>query len=86
MLWHGTWYWEDGRPVQVSDTIGAGDAFLAGLLAAFLVRRESPRMALAAACRAGEFVAAADGATPAYQCDGDGKLRLLTFQREARAL
>lgn len=78
MLWHGTWYWEEGRPVKVSDTIGAGDAFLAGLLAALLWRRESPQAALAAACRMGEFVAAADGATPAYQCDRDGKPRPLS--------
>lgn len=75
LLWYGTWYWEDGRPVQVSDTIGAGDAFVAGLLAAWLVRGESPSAALASACRVGEFVAAADGATPAYQCDRDGAPR-----------
>lgn len=78
MLWHGTWYWEDGRPVEVRDTIGAGDAFLAGMLTAFLVRRASPPAALAAACRVGEFVAGADGATPAYRCDPAGQPRSLT--------
>jgi fructokinase len=72
LLWHGTWYWEDGKAVKVADTIGAGDAFLAGFLAAFLGRRQSPRAALAAACRVGEFVAAADGATPSYDCDREG--------------
>lgn len=73
MLWHGTWYWEEGRPVKVSDTIGAGDAFLAGLLAALFLRMASPQAALTAACRVGEFVAAADGATPAYRCDANGR-------------
>ncbi len=77
-LWHGTWYWEEGRPVKVSDTIGAGDAFLAGLLTARLVRGESPPAALAAACRVGEFVAAADGATPPYQIERDGQPRPLS--------
>ena len=78
MLWHGTWYWEAGRPVKVSDTIGAGDAFLAGLLSALFVRKASPQAALTAACRVGEFVAAADGATSAYRCDRDGQLRPLS--------
>jgi fructokinase len=73
LLWHGTWFWEAGCPVRVADTIGAGDSFLAGFLAALLVRRDLPQPALAAACRVGEFVAAADGATPSYRCDGDGQ-------------
>jgi len=73
LLWHGTWFWEAGSPVKVADTIGAGDSFLAGFLAALLGRGESPQTALAAACRVGEFVAAADGATPSYRCDGEGR-------------
>ncbi|HYP17640.1 MAG TPA: PfkB family carbohydrate kinase [Opitutus sp.] len=67
LLWDGEWFWEDARPVQVRDTVGAGDAFLAGLLGALLARSASPHDALAQACRLGEFVASQDGATPAYE-------------------
>jgi fructokinase len=73
LLWDDTWAWEPGRPVAVRDTIGAGDAFLAGFLAACFARQESPRDALARACRLGEFVAAHDGATPAYDVDARGR-------------
>jgi len=65
LLWDGGWYWEDARPVTVRDTVGAGDAFLAGLLTG-LLRGDAPGAALAKACRVGEFVAASDGATPDY--------------------
>lgn len=60
-----TWFWESGRPVAVSDTIGAGDAFLAALLAR-LLSGAPPAEALRFACRLGEWVATQRGATPAY--------------------
>lgn len=66
LLWDGEWFWEDARPVAVRDTVGAGDAFLGGLLGALLKRGGSPRKALEQACRLGEFVASQDGATPHY--------------------
>jgi fructokinase len=75
LLWKDRWYWEDSRPVVVRDTIGAGDAFLAGFLAALLVRRASPGNALARAARLGEFVAAHDGATPSYFFSRNGEPR-----------
>lgn len=75
LLWDDAWWWENGRPVAVRDTIGAGDAFLAGFLAAHFVRREKPGEALASACRLGEFVAAHDGATPDYVVDRRGRAR-----------
>ena len=63
----GTWYWEPARPVKVVDTIGAGDAFLATLLAGLLLTPgAAPAKLLAAACRRGEWVARQRGATPAY--------------------
>lgn len=74
LLWDGSWFWEPARPTVVRDTVGAGDAFLAAFLAARLVRRVSPRLALAKACRLGEFVAGRDGATPPYRCDARGYL------------
>lgn len=73
LLWAGDWAWANGRPVAVRDTVGAGDAFLAGFLAAHLRRRETPKQALASACRLGEFVAAHDGATPPYTIDAAGR-------------
>lgn len=73
LLWDGEWRWEAARRVKVRDTIGAGDAFLAGLLAGLLVRRQGPRAALAHACRMGEFVAARDGSMPSYRCGPRGR-------------
>lgn len=72
LLWGDEWFWEPARPVVVRDTVGAGDAFLAAFLAAHLERKETPRDALRAACRLGEFVAARDGATPPYRCNSRG--------------
>lgn len=72
ILADGAWHWVKARPVTVRDTVGAGDAFMAGLLAGLLLHRESPAAALERACRMGEFVAAQDGATPAYETDGQG--------------
>lgn len=65
LWWDGKWYWEDARPVEIRDTVGAGDAFLAGLLTGVL-RHRPAKESLAAACRIGEFVAGSDGATPEY--------------------
>ena len=59
------WCWEAGRPVQVADTVGAGDAFLAAFISGWL-RGTAPAAGLAAACRLGEWVASQPGATPAY--------------------
>lgn len=73
LLWEGAWLWEAGRPVKVRDTVGAGDAFLGGLLGAWLGRGASPAQALSDAARVGEFVAGSDGATPAYRLSAGGR-------------
>lgn len=66
-LWHaGTWTEHPGYTVAVRDTVGAGDAFLAGLLHARLAGRDG-REALDFACRLGAYVASQSGATPAYR-------------------
>lgn len=75
LLWNDRWFWEEGRPTAVRDTVGAGDAFLATLLAGLLAHGLAPAHALANACRVGEFVAARDGATPPYTCDARGRPR-----------
>jgi len=69
LLWDGEWIWEKAQPVEVRDTVGAGDAFLGALLAALLGGRASPSAALTYACRVGEFVASQDGATPSYESE-----------------
>jgi fructokinase len=76
LLHAGVWHWAGGRPITLRDTVGAGDAFTAGLLAGLLRYQESPGRALERACRLGEFVASADGATPDYRLDPSGQPRL----------
>lgn len=58
-----TWLWEPGQPVEVIDTVGAGDSFLAALLC-HLLNAVSPDEALRRAARRGERVAGLRGATP----------------------
>lgn len=72
LLLEGTWHWSEARRVEVRDTIGAGDAFLAALVAGLLGNTAQPERILAGACRLGEFVAASEGATPRYEIDSLG--------------
>ncbi len=55
-----------GYPVDVADTIGAGDAFLAALIHSFITHK-SPQEMLNNACALGAFVAGEKGGNPAYQ-------------------
>lgn len=73
-LWHeGRWTEHPGYRVEVRDTVGAGDAFLAGLLDAILAGTDDAD-ALDHACRAGAYVAARPGAAPAYDADAPPRL------------
>lgn len=54
-----------GFKIKAVDTVGAGDAFLAGLVAS-LIQNKTPDKALAFACATGAFVASKAGATPKY--------------------
>jgi fructokinase len=66
VLWHeGVWAEQAGLPITVRDTVGAGDAFLAGLLAG-LLDGCGDEVALDIACHLGAFVASKSGATPNY--------------------
>jgi fructokinase len=67
MLRNGQWLWEPGRPMQVADTVGAGDAFVASLVAHLLHGKMPDPEILSRACRLGEWVASQRGATPAYE-------------------
>jgi fructokinase len=49
--------------VVVKDTVGAGDAFMAGLMVG-LTRGVDTQTVVQAACRLGAIVASHDGATP----------------------
>lgn len=56
-------YYNSGFKVTVKDTVGAGDSFLATLLAKFL-QGEKPQSALDYACAVGALVAGEKGANP----------------------
>ncbi|MVN78875.1 carbohydrate kinase [Hymenobacter sp. HMF4947] len=64
LLWKdGQLYRSAGIPVEVTDTIGSGDAFLAALLTAWLAG-QPPQQCLNLACATGALVATYQGATP----------------------
>lgn len=54
-----------GFKVQATDTVGAGDSFLAALIAG-LSKKQSPQNAIEFACAVGAFVASQHGAVPDY--------------------
>ncbi|MBS0396261.1 MAG: carbohydrate kinase, partial [Proteobacteria bacterium] len=65
-LWHGGRFVEQPAvPTVVADTVGAGDAFLAMLLAQLLAGAAA-EIAMARAARLAAFVASQPGATPDY--------------------
>jgi fructokinase len=61
----GEFYEHPGFKVDAVDTVGAGDAFLAGFIAALSEGKTNDK-ALEFACAAGAFVASKAGATPEY--------------------
>lgn len=75
MLDGGKWHWENARPIKITDTVGAGDAFLAALVQGLRERRLSPSQMLQRACRLAEFVASQPGATPRYNVNAAGEFQ-----------
>ncbi|HEX8017255.1 MAG TPA: carbohydrate kinase [Flavobacterium sp.] len=63
LLWEGKLYKNDGYPVQVADTVGAGDSFLAALITSLLTGK-LPQDSIDFACAVGALVAASPGANP----------------------
>jgi len=68
LRWQGHWHHQDSFPVQVADTVGAGDSFLAMLVCELLRGSDAP-VAMERAARLAAFVASQAGAVPAY--DGE---------------
>lgn len=63
LLWDGKLYHNNGYPITVVDTVGAGDSFLASLITGLLTNLD-PQEAINRACAIGALVAAAPGANP----------------------
>lgn len=63
LLWEGVMYRHGGYPVKVADTVGAGDSFLASLIAK-LISDKNPDAALDFASAVGALVASYTGANP----------------------
>ena len=64
----GEFFEHPGFKVDAVDTVGAGDAFLAGFISA-IFEQKSYADALVFACATGAFVASEAGATPKYDYD-----------------
>lgn len=63
LLWNNELYRHEGYPVKVADTVGAGDSFLASLIAK-LLSDQNPVDALNFASAVGALVASYSGANP----------------------
>ncbi|RUT72074.1 carbohydrate kinase [Flavobacterium cupreum] len=63
LMWNGQIFENAGYPVEVADTVGAGDSFLAALITSLLIGKE-PQYAIDFACAVGALVAEAPGANP----------------------
>ena len=66
--YHGTIYHNPGIKVEVADTVGSGDAFLAGLLYQLSID-STPQQSLDFASALGAFIATQTGACPKYSLD-----------------
>lgn len=56
-------YYNSGFKIKVKDSVGAGDSFLASLIAK-LLKKQNPQSALDFACAVGALVAGCEGANP----------------------
>lgn len=69
ILWHDDEFFEHpGFKVEVVDTVGAGDSFLATLTTG-LLNNEPMQQIVARACCVGAFVSSKQGATPTYNIE-----------------
>ncbi|WP_194767169.1 carbohydrate kinase family protein [Tamlana sp. I1] len=63
LLYENRLYYNSGYQIQVQDTVGAGDSFLASLLSK-LLNKVAPQDAVDFACAVGALVAQREGANP----------------------
>lgn len=63
LLYNGTLFYNSGYQINVVDTVGAGDSFLASLISQ-LQNNEPPQKAIDFACAVGALVAQNEGANP----------------------
>ena len=63
LLYNNKWYYNKGYTIDVVDTVGAGDSFLAALVDQLLTKHDCQK-ALDFACAVGAVVAASKGANP----------------------
>jgi fructokinase len=68
LLKEGKRFYNSGFKVKVKDTVGAGDSFLASLIAG-LLKDEDPQSTLDFACAMGALVAGEEGANPEIKID-----------------
>ncbi|MGD1890760.1 MAG: carbohydrate kinase family protein [Cyclobacteriaceae bacterium] len=64
LLYENQLYFQPSFPIEVADTVGSGDSFLATLLTG-LLQEKPPAETLRYACAVGAYVATQTGATPA---------------------
>ncbi|MBB5397925.1 MULTISPECIES: carbohydrate kinase [unclassified Mucilaginibacter] len=75
IIWHDYEFFEHpGFSVDVADTVGAGDAFLATFIAGIMANNPIPRLLLNA-CAIGAFVTSQRGANPVYNQDEISRIR-----------
>jgi len=79
LLWNDQLYRHEGYPVKVADTVGAGDSFLASLIAK-LLSDQNPDEALNFASAVGALVASHSGANPKIE-----SLEIDTFIKQNRS-
>ncbi|MDW8852718.1 carbohydrate kinase [Flavobacterium sp. MMLR14_040] len=63
LFWKGQLYENEGYPIKVADTVGAGDSFLASLIT-YLLTDKDPQTSIDFACAVGALVAESTGANP----------------------
>ena len=63
LFYNGYLFYNNGYPVNVIDTVGSGDSFLATLIN-YLLSNEHPQKAIDIACAVGAIVAKNEGASP----------------------
>ncbi|WP_378172305.1 carbohydrate kinase [Aquimarina sp. SS2-1] len=66
LFYEGSLYHNNGYKIEVVDTVGAGDSFLATLISKLLKDTE-PQLALDYACAIGAMVAGSEGANPVFE-------------------